>query len=65
MSKDKWIEVSAVARRLNVSAATVYRLIKVGSLRSTKMGVSRCLRVSERSVGAFETRRTAVESEDY
>lgn len=63
MSKDKWIEVSAVARRLNISAATVYRLIKLGSLRSTKMGVSRCLRVSERSVGEFETKRTETEYE--
>lgn len=62
--RERWIEVSAVARRLNVSAATVYRLIKVGSLRSTRMGVSRCLRVSERSVGAFETRRASAEIEE-
>ena len=65
MSKERWIEVSAVARRLNVSAATVYRLIKVGSLRSTKMGVSRCLRVSEKSVGDFETMRATAEQEAY
>jgi len=60
MSKDKWMEVSSVARRLNISAATVYRLIKLGSLRSTKMGVSRCLRVSEASIKSFEKMRAEV-----
>jgi len=57
MSKEKWLEVSTVSRRLNVSAQTVYRLIKNRSLRSTRLGVSSCLRVSEKSVVEFETHR--------
>lgn len=64
MSKDRWIEVSAVARRMNVSAATVYRLVKGGHLRSRKAGPARCIQVSEKSVGDFESRRAA-ESEVY
>lgn len=61
MNKDKWLEVSAVARRLNVSLATVYRLIGSKMLRSNKMGVSRCLRISERSIADFEKRREYAE----
>lgn len=61
MSKEKWLEVSAVARRLNVSLATVYRLIGSKMLRSNKMGVSRCLRISASSVAEFERRREYAE----
>ena len=57
MSKEKWLEVSTVSRRLNVSSATVYRLIKNGSLRIRRLGVSSCIRVSEKSVFEFEHHR--------
>lgn len=63
MNRVKWLEVSAVSRRLNVSAATVYRLIKNKSLHSTRFGVSRCFRVSEKSVVEFEQRRACTMEE--
>ncbi|MGV0961871.1 MAG: helix-turn-helix domain-containing protein [Limnohabitans sp.] len=59
MSKGKWLEASMVSRRINVSLATVYRLIKSGSLHSTRMGVSGCLRVSEKSIVEFEQHRAS------
>ena len=61
MSKEKWLEVSTVARRLNVSPATVYRMVGVQILHGKKMGVSGCLRVSSRSVAEFEKRREYAE----
>lgn len=61
MNDDKWLEVSAVARRLGVSESTAYRLIKNRILRSRRIGVSSCLRVSEKSVNAFENLRTLAE----
>lgn len=61
MTKDKRLEVSKVANRLNVSAATVYRLVKSGDLRGVRLGKSQCLRVQESSVLAFEARRAEVE----
>jgi hypothetical protein len=50
-----------VARRLNVSPATVYRTVGVQILHGKKMGVSGCLRVSSRSVAEFEKRREYAE----
>lgn len=63
MSKGKWLEVSTVSRRLNVSEATVYRLIKNKSLRCTRFGVASCLRISEKSVIDFEVHRTRLMDE--
>ena len=57
MSKDKWLEVSAVSRRLSISESTAYRLIKLKILQSRRLGVSGCLRVSEKSIRAFEYNR--------
>jgi|LGVF01.2.fsa_nt_gb excisionase family DNA binding protein len=59
--KEKRLEVSIVAMRLNVSTATVYRLLSCGKLRGGKMGVSRCVRVMENSVKEFEARRSCCE----
>jgi len=56
----KWLEVSEVSRRLTVSSSTVYRMINLGFLKSGKMGTSRCIRVSEKSVIDFEKRRDSV-----
>ena len=63
MNKEKWLEVSAVARRLNVSPATVYRLVGAKMLHGRKMGVSGCLRVNIRSVADFEKRREYAEGD--
>lgn len=48
------MEVSAVARRLNVSAMTVYRLIKKKKLKSINVGVSKGIRVNRGSLEKFE-----------
>lgn len=61
MKGDRRLEVSIVANRLNVSAPTVYRLVKAGKLKSVRMGVSQCVRVLESSVVAFEAKRGEVE----
>lgn len=61
MSKDRRLEVSVVANRLNVSVATVYRLLGSGQLRGVRLGVSQCVRVLESSVKAFESVRAEVE----
>lgn len=55
--KEKRLEVSVVACRLNVSTATVYRLVRSGKLRGVRMGVSQCIRVLESSVNRFEEKR--------
>ena len=55
--RDKRLEVSVVANRLNVSAPTVYRLIKSGRLRAMRLGASQCVRVLESSVESFELSR--------
>ena len=57
MSKEKWLEVSKVSRRLTVSSATVYRLVEKKILHGTRFGVSGCLRISEKSVNEFEQHR--------
>lgn len=65
MSRVKWLEVSTVSKRLNVSAMTVYRLVKKQSLRGAKFGVSGCMRVSEKSVVEFEQRRASSMEEPW
>ncbi len=51
--KGKRLEVSVVSQRLNVSTATVYRLVKEKKLRGGRVGVSGCIRVLESSVDEF------------
>lgn len=59
-----YLEVAVVAQRLNVSPATVYRLIQRGKLRAIRAGVSRGIRVRKESVAEFEERRR-IEAEDW
>jgi len=49
----EFMEVSVVAMRLNVSPATVYRLINAGRLESIKVGVSKGIRVRRQSLENF------------
>ncbi len=60
----KYMEVSAVAVRLSVSADTVYNLMKNGDLKWTKVGVTKGYRVVRSSVEDFEKRRL-LESMDH
>lgn len=53
MSDEKWLAVSIVAKKLNVSARTVYRLIESKRIVSRKVGVGGCTQVSEKSVISF------------
>jgi excisionase family DNA binding protein len=55
--KSKKLEVSVVASRLNVSPATVYRLIQARKLKAIRCGVKCGLRVVEASVDQFELDR--------
>jgi len=59
--RERRMEVSVVANRLNVSAQTVYRLIRAGRLRAVRLGVSQCVRVVESSVEDFERSRVVGE----
>jgi len=60
-NKDRWLEVSAVSRRLSISESTAYRLIKLGILKGRRVGVRGCLRVSELSICTFEEQRAYAE----
>lgn len=53
----KWLEVSTVAGRLNVSPNTVYRLIKKKKLKAMAAGVEKGYRVLSSSVEEFERAR--------
>ena len=57
MNQEKWIEVSTVAKRLNVSASTVYRLIDDNILKSARFGSKKAIRVRDSSVVCFEKSR--------
>lgn len=54
----EYLEVAAVAKRLNVSASTVYRLIKKKKLRCGFFGVEKGIRVYRDSLIEFEQKRT-------
>lgn len=53
MTDEKWMPVSVVAKRLNVSVRTVYRLIEEKHLDSRRVGVKGCTQVREGSVRSF------------
>ena len=57
MTGEKWMAVSVVAKRLNVSARTVYRLIDEKILECRRVGVKGCTQVSEQSVASFVAAR--------
>ena len=61
MTGEKWIPVSVVAKRLNISARTVYRLIDEKHLDSRRVGVKGCIQVNEISVQRFVVERVEVE----
>lgn len=52
--RSEYIEVSAVATRLNVSAHTVYRLIRRKKLESVNVGERKAIRVLRSSLKQFE-----------
>lgn len=53
MTKEKWLPVSVVANRLNVSDMTVRRLVGKRLLKGRRVGVTGCVQVSEESVEVF------------
>ncbi len=57
---DKKIEVSVVAKRLNVSVSTIYRLFDAGLLKGARMGLRKGIRIYEFSVFEFEESRKAL-----
>lgn len=61
MTGEKWIPVSIVAKKLNISARTVYRLIDEKHLESRRVGVKGCTQVSLESVIRFVDERVEVE----
>jgi len=56
MNKDRLLDVSQVAARLNVSRSTVYRLISEGKLPASKMGTVYCIRILASDVEKFLNR---------
>lgn len=54
------MEVSAVAKRLNVSHMTVYRLIQRNKLESVNNGPKRAIRVIRSSLEKFEENRGSI-----
>lgn len=61
MNKPRLLDVSQVARRLNVSRSTVYRLIERGDLQASKYGTSYCIRILESDVEDFRDERIVSE----
>lgn len=59
--RERYLEVSVVARGLNVSPSTVYRLIQKKKLEAGRYGVERGLRVTASSVEAFKVERSNYE----
>lgn len=55
--RSDYLEVSAVATRLNVSAHTVYRLIQRKKLESVNVGDRKAIRVLRSSLERFEENR--------
>lgn len=55
--RSEYLEVSAVAKKLNVSTSTVYRLIQKNELKTKNVGASKAIRVIRASVEAFEHNR--------
>lgn len=55
--RGEYLEVSAVASRLNVSAHTVYRLIQRKKLESVNVGDKKAIRVLRSSLQQFEENR--------
>lgn len=55
--KCNYLEVSVVAKKLNVSSMTVYRLIQGKKLLSVRNGPKRAIRVTRSSLEEFERSR--------
>ena len=49
----RYLEVIQVAKRLSVSATTVYRLITAGTLPARNHGPKKCIRVAETDLKKF------------
>ena len=58
MADDEWLLVTEVAKRMRVSARTVYRLVAAKQLASTRVGVGQGgIRVKPNAVTEFLQRR--------
>lgn len=62
---NKWLEVSVVARRFNISESTVYRLIQKRQLIGMAAGVSKGYRVLRKSVEDYESKRMGMLDGDF
>ncbi len=54
VNKENMLEVSVVARRLDVSPSTVYRLMDQGKLQRIRVGVTKGYRIPESSFLAYQ-----------
>jgi len=61
MTTGKLLDVSQAARRLNVSRATIYRLINSGHLPASRLGTAHCIRITEAAVESFRQQRDEAE----
>ncbi len=60
--KSRLLDVSQVAKRLNVGRTTIYRLIEAGELPASRFGTAHCIRILERDVEEFIKRRTSADA---
>jgi excisionase family DNA binding protein len=58
--KDQWLDMQIVARRLGISIASVYRLIKSGSLPYSQNGLKKGYRVLDSDLTQFAISRRSV-----
>ena len=55
--RERLLDVNQVAHRLNVGRSTVYRLIEHGQLHASNHGTVYCIRVREKEVDEFISKR--------
>jgi excisionase family DNA binding protein len=55
--KERLLDVTQVAKRLNVGRSTVYRLIEQGVLPASRLGTAHCIRVLEQDVERYRMAR--------
>lgn len=59
--RDPLLDVNQTANRLNVSRATIYRLINSGELPASRLGTAHCIRIKESDIEAFRQERDALD----
>jgi len=58
MINDKFLTVNEVARRLNISRFTIYRLVHLGKMRHLRLGDTGTIRIPESALNTFITTNT-------